>query len=544
MNFKSILNSTSGFNRRARGKREELRKALRASRDLKREGRSHEVDAMLNKFVDTKLGVDEVVLSRYLGQQGGDIISAYCAQRAYELVDTLEFKRKLLRAFGEATYSIEYPIPRDWQLALANSGFKVNSRKCDRLWHLFCLRKWWKGIFLCFEVALELNRNDDDIVREIEGGGSWAFFADLSQNCIATKRNNSPSYNLRSWFQGYLPADEAFTAGGRRISSSVCQHNGVLFSKSGLLSLRGVKQRIGFFFTSIVVALECLLRSRDNIYQLLVFQEYAMLKKASVQLNEHLPKSIYFSNSNFLVRPLWTFLAEQRSTKVVLYFYSTNNEPFGDKVEKEWVHPGFALIAWRNLMVWHDRQSTFLKSIINDDINCDVVGPIWYEDCPEPLKENSSIAIVIFDVTPFRFSFYRTLCPPRDYYIAENGIFFLEQIVAACRFLNVTPSIKFKRPAGISTLFDRRYLDAVAKMVSSGDLKLLAPEQSAQHYIKSAKMVISRPFTSTANMAMHLSCPSVFFDPSGITSHEDESAAGVPVLTNIEELKSWISSNI
>jgi polysaccharide biosynthesis PFTS motif protein len=544
MNFKSILNSISGFNRRERGKHKELRKVLRASLDLRREGRSHEVDDMLNNFVDTKLEIDEVVLSKFLGQQGEDIISTYCAQRAYELIDTLEFRRKLLRSFGEDTYSIKYPIPREWQLALANSGFKVNNRKCDRLWFLFCLRKWCKGIFLCFEVALEPKRNDDDIVRKIDDGESWALFADLNLNCIVKKRNNSPSYNLRSWFQSYLPPDETFTASGRRLSSSACQHNGVLYSKSGLLSLRRVNQRIGFFFTSIVVAFECLLRSRGNIYQLLVFQEYAMLKKASVQLNEYLPKSIYFSNSNFLVRPLWTFLAEQRSTKVVLYFYSTNNEPFGDKAEKEWVHPGFALISWRNLMVWHDRQSAFFKSIISDDINCEVVGPIWFEDCPEQLKEDTSIDIVIFDVTPFRFSFYRTMCPPRDYYIAENGILFLEQIVTACRLLNVTPSMKFKRPLSISTLFDRRYLDAVTKMVSSGDLKLLAPEQSAQHYIKSAKMVISRPFTSTAHMAMHVSCPNVFFDPSGITSHEDESAAGVPVLTNIEELKSWIVCHI
>jgi polysaccharide biosynthesis PFTS motif protein len=136
------------------------------------------------------------------------------------------------------------------------------------------------------------------------------------------------------------------------------------------------------------------------------------------------------------------------------------------------------------------------------------------------------------------------MCPPQDYYIAENGIHFLEQIVAVCRLLNVTPSMKYKRPPSMDRRLDRRYLNAVAKMVSSGDLKLLAPEQSAQHYIKSAKMVISRPFTSTAHIGRHLSCPSVYFDPSGITSHEDKSAAGVPVLTNIEELKSWIASHI
>ena len=544
MNLKSILRSITGFNRRERGKRKELRKVLRASLDLRREGRSHEVDAMLNNLVDTKLGVDEVVLSRLLGQQGGDIVAAYCTQRAYELVDTLEFRRKLLRAFGEDTYSIDYPIPKNWQLALANSGFKVNRRKCDRLWYLFCLRKWCKGIFLCLEVAFEPKINDGDIVREIENGGSWAFFADLTLNCITKKRNNSPSYNLRSWFQEYLPTDEAFTAGGRRLSSRECQHNGVLYSKSGLLSLRGVNQRIGFFFTSIVAALECLLRSRGNIYQLLVFQEYAMLKKASVQLNEHLPKSIYFSNTSYSVRPLWTFLAEQRSSKVVLYYYSTNNERFGDKTEKERLYPAYRLIAWRNLMVWHERQSTVFKSAISVDIHCEVVGPIWFEDCPESLKENSSIDIAIFDVTPLRSSWYRTMCPPQDYYIAENGILFLEQIVAVCRLLNVTPSMKFKRPPSMDRRLDRRYLNAVAKMVSSGDLKLLAPEQSVQHYIKSAKMVISRPFTSTAHVAMALSCPSVFFDPSGITSHGDEGAAGVPMLTNIEELKSWIASHI
>ena len=544
MNFKSILNSVTGFKRRKRNNRKELRKVLRASRDLKKAGRAYEVDAILNKFIATELRVNDVFLSSYLGQKGGDIVSVYCAQRAFELVDTLEFRHELLRSLGEDTYSIEYPIPKNWQLVLTDSGFKVNSRKCDRLWLLFCLRKWWKGIFLCLEAVFEPKRNDDDIVRKIQDGGSWALFADLSLNCITKKRDNSPSYNLRSWFQGYLSTDEAFTASGRRLSCSACQQHDVLYSKSGLLSLRGVNQRINFLFTSILAALECLLRSWNNTFELLVFQEYAMLKKAAVQLNDHLPKSIFFSNSSYLVRPLWTFLAEQRSTKVVMYYYSTNNEPKGQKAEKEWVHPGYALSAWRNLMVWHERQCAFFKSTISDDIQCEVVGPIWFEDCPEPLKEDSSIDIAIFDVTPLRSSWYLRMCPPRDYYTSENGIHFLEEIVDVCRLLKVKPSIKYKRPPIISSLFDRRYMNAVAKMVTSGDLKLLESEQSAQHYIKSAKMVISRPYTSTAYMAMQLGCPSVFFDSSGITSHKDESAAGVPVLTNTEVLKSWIDSHI
>jgi polysaccharide biosynthesis PFTS motif protein len=152
--------------------------------------------------------------------------------------------------------------------------------------------------------------------------------------------------------------------------------------------------------------------------------------------------------------------------------------------------------------------------------------------------------VLIFDVTPYRTSIHSSLFYPREYYTAENGIDFLKGIVDVCKELGLVAAMKFKRPLGGAAHFDSRYLKAVDDMVSSGNLKLVAPDESAQHYIKSAKMVVSRPFTSTAYMAKQCRLPSVFFDASGITAGDDESAAGMPILTNIDDLRSWITENM
>jgi hypothetical protein len=47
------------------------------------------------------------------------------------------------------------------------------------------------------------------------------------------------------------------------------------------------------------------------------------------------------------------------------------------------------------------------------------------------------------------------------------------------------------------------------------------------------------PFTSTALIARHLGKPSCYYDPTGLVQKNDRAAHGIPIVTGMEELKSW-----
>ena len=73
---------------------------------------------------------------------------------------------------------------------------------------------------------------------------------------------------------------------------------------------------------------------------------------------------------------------------------------------------------------------------------------------------------------------------------------------------------------------------------------LVEPDISAIRVIESSVAVISMPFTSTALIAREMGKPSVYYDPTGLLQKDDRAAHGIEVLSNTDELNSWLSAVI
>ncbi|MGU9962186.1 MAG: polysaccharide biosynthesis PFTS motif protein, partial [Candidatus Puniceispirillales bacterium WSBS_2018_MAG_OTU23] len=73
---------------------------------------------------------------------------------------------------------------------------------------------------------------------------------------------------------------------------------------------------------------------------------------------------------------------------------------------------------------------------------------------------------------------------------------------------------------------------------------LIDPSTSAHHMIEHARVVIVAPFSSPAIIAESFGKPVVFFDPTNTIQLDDNAAAGIPIVSTVEELKAFIKTSL
>ena len=110
---------------------------------------------------------------------------------------------------------------------------------------------------------------------------------------------------------------------------------------------------------------------------------------------------IYFSNSYWLHRPIFTNKLKHDNSR--LLFYSTNNyEVFeNDKIDCLY---GYQNLDWNHIFVWNEWQKNFFKRTFGYKGKSTIFGPVVLEDCSVNLEFNNFIAV--FDVSPFRDYFF------------------------------------------------------------------------------------------------------------------------------------------
>jgi hypothetical protein len=52
------------------------------------------------------------------------------------------------------------------------------------------------------------------------------------------------------------------------------------------------------------------------------------------------------------------------------------------------------------------------------------------------------------------------------------------------------------------------------------------------------------PFTSTALIARNMGKPSIYYDPTGNLQKDDRAAHGIPIVSGVSELETWLSTQL
>lgn len=510
-----------------------LRAMMRGYRRLRAEHRTDAVEKLLIKLEETPLLPSHRRLSKLVT---GDldlpeslVVQQYCAHRLFRPM----LVARLVEQVGAPDRPLRTPLPGAWQAALQGEGVRVDRLACSLLWQGYLLALLG---YTWMDAArrLRLGRGPDL--------SKAAYFSGLTAAQLPVAGAVGGSRDILSWFarKGPLPETTAWLAHSAAVPPG--QH----VPEAGTFPVRHVPGP--FRPAPALRAAATLLRLTAASlgwalsgawWNRVLVHEAALRSEVASAAPGDLAGSYAFHNSAWLLRPLWTYEAEQKGAEVQFYFYSSfvnGKAPDGT----EFRNMQWGLCTWTRWLVWDVEMANFVRRRVGARCGTiDVVGPIDFSDSADPLPDIPTRSVAVFDVQPVRPALYAGLGLGFDYYRPEIATAFLSEVTATAGALQRGVVLKRKRAHGRNVIH-RRYLDALNRLERGGNLVPASPALAASRLIERVDAVISAPFTSTGILAAHMGKPSCFYDPTGLIAADDRDARGLPVFHRPEQLATWL----
>ena len=439
----------------------------------------------------------------------------------------LSFNKSILCSVGSGR-SLSHPLPKKWRVVLIENGISVNNFGCAVLWHMHGFLSWGRVVLKGLLSIYSLLKKQPHL-------GKYAYFDLLSSNNVSTDIN---SHNIVNWYLQWKNRNTEI--------NSICHSvDGILNFKLDdidiiqtdvLPKLKKFQllQYVGFFTYTVIYSFVWLFFRPSCSF---LMDEILKLKIVDLANDVDLARDYLFHCSFALFRPLWTYLAEAKGSRILLYHYSTNDAVFKTKDGYPLQDP-WHLMSWSHHLVWNESQADFIKGLCQNSMVTEEVGPIWFSSSGEKIEARSN-SIAVFDVTPTKYDKYILLGLNTEYYVYNTSSKFLSDIYHVLSNQNISMLHKMKRKSKFS---DDMYLRKISQLSEKVDYTSIDSDLDALNVIQQTKACISMPFTSTALMAKLEGKPSVYYDPSGLIQKDDRAAHGVPVLSNIDELQEWVKS--
>lgn len=467
----------------------------------------------------------ELVVRQYLVVRRGDI----------------ELGERLLRSLLKSQNSLTFGLPRQWRQAVTEQGFPISPFRSMLAWQAYVFA------LFSFGVALFAKRILSGLVelakRKPSRMGRFIYFDGLIPNALPQKTADGISHDVISWYHDWSGSTgelDAFCHGVKGASRGAVGGIPVFPINSPVGHLDEPKALFKFFLWGMRAIAQTLVDlARGRWAHAVMFGEAVKAAQIRCQSPTQLAQTYLFNNSSCVYRPLWSYEAERLGSKVSLYFYSANCEPF----KRPYGYAKFSnfyyeLMNWPNYIVWDEYQAEFIRRAAPYAGKIDCAGTIWFSTGNKPLPIIPAITVAVFDVQPVRNSFYQRLGIEFDYYIPANANAFLADCYAAIQGCNASMALKRKREIG--SLVHPAYQHFVDKLALMPGFVSIDASASASQLIEKCEVVISMPFTSTAITGRAQGKPSVYYDPLGMIQKDDRGAHGIPILRGVEELRSWL----
>ncbi len=455
----------------------------------------------------------------------------------------LNFNKVLLEALGKKKTHLLVPLPPEWRIILEQYGFVSNTFANKLIWLAYVLFYFAYGITIglkaLFRNKIKFKKTSNNL------NNRSVYFHSLTPNNLPINKNRQKSYDIISWYLSWkdrISNPSAILHSIKGVPPQIEQNGTLLmYTESGVPSLEGGSQYFSFLkwlVFNLPLALLDFLRGR--YVHALIFGEAcnsAVVRKVTLS---KLSKDYLFHNSGWIFRPLWTYDAEARGSRILFYFYSTGVENL-KPANGFGIQPySWQIVTWPNYLVWNQYQSDFIKRAVGENNNISIVGPIWFQETDVQLPALPSEPIVVFDVQPQRDAQYQMHVVSPEFIVPRIVNKFLSDIHDVVRVYGKSVVLKRKRHLG--NLLNKEYKFFIDRISVNEDFILVDSNLSAQKLIEHAGIVISFPFTSTAIIAQSQGKPSFFYDPSGIIQKDDRAAHGIEIVSGIKELELWFEN--
>jgi len=288
-----------------------------------------------------------------------------------------------------------------------------------------------------------------------------------------------------------------------------------LFTKFFILYLYNFKE---FLFGRPIFLL-----ATEELLKALIF---SVVKKRAI-CNEYV-----FLNRTYIYRPLWTYIAEERKSKIILAFFSTNQ---GIYIKgNSWTN-----ISWPRFYVWDDIQIKFLKEY--NRIEADYFKFDYIPSIDDNHKDQIPVAdLCVFDDPPLS-SIHDALFGQTDpIYNFRNCNKFLDDIVDIASSLNLTVNFKLKRNY---KSIHSGYLKKIDKIKYS-KFSFINPNISPKRLIEKSKITISFPFSTTALIAKNFGQENIYYSPLEIDNIYKICTRRIEIIANKSKLKEFIINKL
>ena len=362
--------------------------------------------------------------------------------------------------------------------------------------------------------------------------GKYVYFNNLASNNIST---NFDSHNIVNWYLRWKNRDSEI----QRICHSINDLPDFRLGKIEVTKIDEMPRLKGFKILKYVWFFLCkaiysfLLFPFKPIYGFL-FKELVELKRVELADIGDLARVYLFHNSSSFFRPIWTYEAEKKGARILLYFYSANIEVF--KKETSSLQYPWHIVNWPHYLVWDRYQSDFLKEFTKHKSKIEVVGPIWFSSS-EKYENILANSIAVFDITPWKPRFNIIFGYIFDYFVPKVANQFLNDIQIVLAKNDQIIVHKMKRTHSYTHKY---YSYNIKRLNKKTNYQQANPALDALWLVKKTTATISMPFTSTALIARQEGKPSVYYDPTGMIKKDRREAHHIPVLSGIKELQEWV----
>ena len=243
-------------------------------------------------------------------------------------------------------------------------------------------------------------------------------------------------------------------------------------------------------------------------FDLIILKEYFISN--CFKYSEFIPRAFYFNNSDYLSRPLWSYLHKNLST--YFYFYSTNYKNL--KPSMPYFTYGFKNANWPFYYLWSISHLKELQLKKTNSFKYKIISsPISFSDNSHFINKPNTKTISLFNVQPLAKEYLIDYSlDHHDYYFNENNLIsFYKILISFIENLGIKCFIKEKR---LNNRVSNDYINYINHIKKLSFIEYVPEECSTLKVIKSSNLVISIPYSSPSIIAKSLNVKSIYFDPT------------------------------
>lgn len=430
------------------------------------------------------------------------------------------------------------PLPRTWRTFLAANGFRINNFR-SRLSLLIMQAGFLGGA--CVRTWRLITSRESGPTAPTAG---YAVFVDAPRGVLPrTPEAYGRADGLVRWYMEgslRLPDETAAWVINPGLADQ-WQAYGITAADGPLPPLKSVRQKLRFAAAAgRILTIGTVVSGLGAWWVSALLSEALLLAYIRCFERTELARTYLFNNSAYILRPLWTYYAEDCGCRVIMVFYSTNMQRLMwlDGTVSP-VFPGNEIMTWSEYAVWNKEQQDFLVEIGQTDATYHLCGRVDIEDSGDALPKLPHNSVAVFDVAPFRPSALARIGMAPPYYSASTARQFIEDVEAAIARAGLSMVTKSKREAGKA--IDPSYMRYLAMLSEKGRLITAPPSVSVKRLAVDAVAAVTMPFSSAAIAAESLGVPSVYYDPTGLlASLRPKQAVSIQVITNVTQLTDWL----